>query len=107
MKFLSLLILTAMIASPLEARTVERTAAPTSDQPSASSVEDMSSRNLNRHSAQKDYEQDAVTSGQSATERNDGRFNMRKRCQTINGEWLRPIDVGYDGCMADSRTLKK
>lgn len=107
MKFLSLLILTAMIASPLEARTVERTAAPTSDQPSASSVEDVSSRNLNRHSAQKDYEQDAVTSGQSATERNEGNLNMRKRCQNIDGKWLRPIDVGYDGCMTDSRTLKK
>lgn len=107
MKFLSLLILTVMIASPLEARTVERTAAPTSDQPSASSVEDMSSRNLNRHSAQKDYEQDAVTSGQSATDRNERILNLRKRCQTINGEWLRPNDVGYDGCMADSRTFKK
>lgn len=107
MKYLTLLFLTVFITASADARDVERTSAPSADQPSTGTVEDMSSRNLNRNSAQKDYEQDAVTSGQSATDRNSRNLNVRRRCQTVNGEWLRPSDVGYDACMTDSRTLKK
>lgn len=107
MKYLTLLFLTVFMTASADARDVTKTAAPSADQPSNGTLEDMSSRNLNRNSAQKEYEEDAVTSGQSATDRNSRNLNIRKRCQTMDGEWLRPIDVGYDGCMSDSRTFKK
>lgn len=109
MKYITLLVLTVFIASPVHARNVERTAAPTSDQSSTGTFDDVVSSNLNKNSAQRasDYTEDSVRSGQAATERNYHNMNVRRRCQNMNGEWLRPMDVGYDACMIDSRTLKK
>lgn len=99
MKYITLLLLTAFVATPIQARNVERVAAPQSDEPATGSF----------GSTYKTYEynEDVIRSGQSATKRDDKNSTIKRRCQNLNGEWLRPIDVGYDACMSDSRTLKK